>query len=240
MAKENIQQQFKIFLKPGAAKLNIIIPNELVPNPKNYIDTCNLHTKWSILVKKEILQHEFYTNNINVINCEISLELQILDKQVKQRKEPHTCQKCQNRNNPMYFLRNNLHPVWYEVSDSGEFIRDKDENKVPHFERPVELTRLSVAEKFLIRRGSNYVPSVHLSNGTFALKGHCVTFLQDISAMCNELPLRKETTVVFIQYIGNKDTSAVYPKSLRANRKNVLEALLWLKKHNLFYANVSM
>ncbi len=97
-----------------------------------------------------------------------------------------------------------------------------------------------MADKFLIRRCSNYVPSVHLSNGTFALKGHCVTFPQDISAMCNELPLWKETMVVFIRYIGNKGTSAVYPKSLRVNRKNVLQDLLWLKKHNPFYADVSI
>jgi hypothetical protein len=140
----------------------------------------------------------------------------------------------------MYFLRNNLHPVWYEVSDSGEFIRDKDENKVLHFERPVELTRLSMAEKFLIWTCLNCVPSVHLSNSTFALKGHCVTFPQDISAMCNELPLCKETMVVLIWYIGNKDTSAVYPKSSCVNRKNVLVALLWLKRHKPFYANVSI
>jgi hypothetical protein len=185
-AKENIQRQFKRFLKCGATKLNVIILTELVCNPKNYIDKCNLPTKQSILVKEKILQHEFYTNNINVIKCEICLELQVLDKQGKQRKESHTCQKCQDRKAPMYFLRNNLHPVWYEIYDSGEFIRDKDGNKVPHFERPVELTRLSMAEKFLIRRYSNYVPPVHLSNGTFALKGHCVTFPQDISAMCNE------------------------------------------------------
>jgi hypothetical protein len=191
-------------------------------------------------VKKEILQHEFYTNNINVIKCEICLELQILDKQVKQRKEPDTCQKCQNRKDPMYFLINNLHPVWYEVSDSREFIRDKDGNLVPHFERPVEFTRLSMAEKFLIRRCFNYDPSVRLSNGTFALKGHCATFPQDISATCNKLPLCKETMVVIIRYIGNKDTAAVYPKSLRVNRKNVLEALLWLKTHNPFYADVSI
>jgi hypothetical protein len=93
LAKENIQRGLKQFLTSGAAKLNIIIPTVLVPNPKNYIDKCNLPTKWSILVKEEILQHEFYTNNINVIKCEICLELQILDKQVKQRKEPLTCQK---------------------------------------------------------------------------------------------------------------------------------------------------
>jgi hypothetical protein len=127
--------------------LSIEIPTELKPNPNNYIDKCNLPTKQSILVKEEILQHDFYTNNIYVIKCEICLELQILDKQVKQRKEPHTCQKCQNRKDPMYFWRNNLHPVWYEVSNTGEFIRDKDGNKVLHFERPGELTRLSIELK---------------------------------------------------------------------------------------------
>ena len=62
------------------------------------------------------------------------------------------------------------------------------------------------------------------------MKGHCVTFPQDITHMCDELPNRKETILVFIRYIGNKDTSAVYPKSMRVNRRNVIKALLWLKK----------
>ncbi len=84
------------------------------------------------------------------------------------------------------------------------------------------------------------MPSIHLSNGTFALKGHCVTFPQDITEMCNELPLRKEAVVVFILYIGNKDTSAVYPKSLRVKEQNVLEALLWLKEHNAHYADITI
>jgi hypothetical protein len=97
-----------------------------------------------------------------------------------------------------------------------------------------------MAEKLLIQRCANFVPSIHLSNGTFALKGHCITFPQDITKMCNELPLRKEAVVVFICYIGNKDASAVYPKSLRVNKQNVLEALLWLKKHNAHYANITI
>ncbi len=178
--------------------------------------------------------------NLNVLKCELCLELLIVDREVQQTRKPYFCYKCHDRKDPMYFLKNNLHPVWYEVSDDEEFIRDKDGNRVPHFERPVELIKLSMAEKFLIRRCSNYVPLVHLSNGTFALKGHCVTFPQDISAMCNVLPLRKETMVEFIQYLGNKDTCAVYPKSLRVKRKNMLEALIWLKKHNPFYSNTSI
>jgi len=97
-----------------------------------------------------------------------------------------------------------------------------------------------MAEKCLIRRCSTYVPSVYLSNGVFALKGHCVTFPQDISEMCNELPLCKEAMVVFIRYLGNKNTTVVYPKSLQVNRRNVLDALLWLKSHNLLYSDISI
>ncbi len=78
----------------------------------------------------------------------------------------------------MYYLKNNLHPIWYEVSDVGAFVPDKDGNKVPRFDIPPELKRLSMTEKFLIQKCSNYVPLVHLSNGVFALKGHCVTFPQ--------------------------------------------------------------
>jgi hypothetical protein len=58
--------------------------------------------------------------------------------------------------------------------------------------------------------------------------------------MCDELLYRKESVLVFIRYIGNKDTFAVYPKSMRVNRQNIIEALLWLKKHNPHYKNVTI
>jgi hypothetical protein len=51
---------------------------------------------------------------------------------------------------------------------------------------------------------------------------------------------RKERVLVFIRYIGNKDTSTVYPKPMRANQRNIIEALLWLKKHNPRYKNVTI
>jgi hypothetical protein len=126
------------------------------------------------------------------------LECHIEDKQLKEGETTYICQKCQNRKDSKYFLRKNLHPDWYEVDDNGQFIKDKFGNKIPHFERLIELIKLIMAKKLLIQRCANYVPSVHLSNGTFALKGHCITFPQDITTMCNELPLRKATMVVFI------------------------------------------
>jgi hypothetical protein len=41
-------------------------------------------------------------------------------------------------------------------------------------------------------------------------------------------------------YIGNKNTSAVYPKSLRVNKQYVLKALLWLKNHNPHYVDITI
>ena len=238
IAKEQIERRYANYGKSSGIKLHLTIPTELVPHPINQTRIATLPTKRSVIVKEEILHHEFQMKNLTIRKCNTCLELVMIDRQTKHSGCLYTCKKCQKRKDPMYYLKNNLHPIWYEVSDDGSFVTDKHGNKVPRFDIPLELSRLSMAEKFLIRRCSNYVPSVHLSNGVFALKGHCVTFPQDISAMCNELPLRQESMVVFIRYLGNKDTSDVYPKSLRVNRKNVLDALLWLKKHNPLYSDI--
>ena len=45
LAKNNIEQRYKRFLKPGAVKLNIRIPTELVPTPKNYAEMASLPTQ---------------------------------------------------------------------------------------------------------------------------------------------------------------------------------------------------
>jgi hypothetical protein len=111
-----------------------------------------------------------------------------------------------------------MHPLWYEIEEDGSFGTDSNGKKIPQFDGSHKLLRLSIAEKLLIQRSASFVPSIHLSNGTFALKGHCITFPQDITNTCNKLPLRKEAVVLFIRYIGNKDTSAVYPKSLHVNK----------------------
>jgi hypothetical protein len=237
LAKINIERRYNRYADSGGIQLKIRIPTFLVPDPRKYSVQSSVPIQRRILVREEIINHEFDMKNINMQKCEICLELHMVD---GLRKTSYTCQKCYKRKDPMHYLSNNLHPVWYEVSEDGQFVKDVHGNKVPHFEIPLELKRLSMAEKFLIRRCSNYVPMVHLSNGVFALKGHCVTFPQDISEICNELPLRRESMVVFIRYLGNKNTTAVYPKSLRVNRQNVLNALLWLKRHNPLYSDISI
>ena len=131
--------------------LKIAIETDLVPNPKNYFNNAMRPTNCMILLKEETLKHEFYINSLNIKTCEICLECHIEDKQLKEEETTYVCQKCQNRKDPKYFLTNNLHAVWYEINDNGQFIKDKYGNKIPHFERPIELIRLSMAKKLLIR-----------------------------------------------------------------------------------------
>ena len=135
------------------------------------------------------------------------------------------CPICTKRKDLNFYTDNNLHPVWYLVDDIGNYVLDENGNKATQYNIPEELSCLSMYEKLLIRRCANFVPSVHLKNGVFGLKGHCVTFPQDITEMCDELPQQKDTLLTFIQNIGNKDTNAIFPTSLRVNHLKVLNAL---------------
>ncbi len=171
-----------------------------------------------ILVKEQTLEHKFITNNLNTVKCNVCLECHIQNNNLPDQVR-YTCKKCRKKKDNDYNLNNNLHPVWFEVNEVGSHKLDEAGKKIPHFEIPQELKRLTVVERLLIQRCATFVSSVHLFNGTFALKGHCVTFPQDNTQMCNELPHRKEQVLVFICYIGNKDTSAVYSKSIKSTDK---------------------
>ena len=95
-------------------------------------------------------------------------------------------------------------------------------------------------EKLLIQNGANFVPSIHLKNGVFGLSRHCITFSQDITKMCDELPQRRETLLTCIRSKGNKDTSPIFPTRFVVNRQKIVDALLWLKKHNTCYRNIKI
>ena len=150
------------------------------------------------------------------------------------------CGKCSDRKRPQHYLENNLHPVWYAKDEDGNDIVDRKGNRIPQFSIPKELKELSYAEQLLIRRYAPIIPSVHIHNGVYGSKGHCVAFPQDITGVCDELPRRKEAVVTFIRYIGNKDTTDVYPTMLKVNKKRTLAALVWLQKHNPLYKNIKI
>jgi hypothetical protein len=150
LAKKNIFLRYSRYKNSGAPMLKIAIKTDLVPNPKKYLNNDMRPTNCMILLKEETLKHEFYTNSLNIKKCEICLECHIEDKQLKEGETTYICQKCQNRKDPKYFLWNNFPPVWYEVDDNRQFSKVKYGNKIPHFEHPIELIKLSMAEKLLI------------------------------------------------------------------------------------------
>ena len=241
-AKTNIQSTYVRHIEANKARLkNFRVNTELVLDPRKYSRNSNLSppTNREIIVKEQILTFEQYMLSLNIFKCSICRECNI-DEKPPSDDPNYICKECRARKDPEYFLQNNLHPVWYLIDDNGDYVLDTNGDKVPQYHIPQELSCLSMYEKLLIRRCANFVPTFHLRNGVFGIKGHCVTFPQDITEMCDELPQKKDTIVTFIRNIGNKDTCSVFPTSLRVNRKKILDALLWLKKHNPFYGNIQI
>ncbi len=113
--QKNILLRYSRYENSGAPMLKIAIETDLVPSPKKYLNNAMRPSNRMILLKEETLEHEFYTNSLNIKKCEICLECHIEDKQSKEGETTYICQKCQSRKDTKYFLRNNLHPVWYEV-----------------------------------------------------------------------------------------------------------------------------
>ena len=239
--RRNIRRNYKTHVDAGKPVLNLRVATEFVLHPHKYGRgaTKQMPTLRERTAKEKILTFEQYMGSLNVFMCSVCLECRIKAKPCANDPK-YVCGSCKDRKDDRYYVDNNLHPVWYLIDDDGNYVLDEQGNRATQYHIPEELSCLTMYEKLLIRRCANFVPSVHLKNGVFGIKGHCVTFPQDITEMCDELPQKKDTLVTFIRNIGNKDTSAVFPTRLTVNRNRVITALKWLQKHNPFYANVNI
>ena len=144
-----------------------------------------------ILAREKILQFEHEMESLNMFMCTGCKECHIESKPATSDLT-YVCKACNKRKDPDYYINNNLHPVWYLVDDENNYVLDENGKRVVQYHIPEELACLSMYEKLLIRRCANFVPSVHLKNGIFGLKGHYVTFPQDITEMCDEFLQRKK------------------------------------------------
>jgi hypothetical protein len=67
-AKKNILLQYNQYLKTGAPRLTISIDVEIVPDPRKYSNSSKpMPSQREILVKEQILEHEFLTENLNIV-----------------------------------------------------------------------------------------------------------------------------------------------------------------------------
>jgi len=129
--KKNIILRYYRYVTTGAPRLSISIDVEIVPDPRKYAKSKQpMPTEREILVKEQILEHEFTTNNLNIVKCNVCLECHI-QKNVLPNHESYICKKCHTRKDPDYFMKNNLHPVWFEVNEDGSNKLDSSGKKIP-------------------------------------------------------------------------------------------------------------
>ena len=190
--------------------------------------------------REEILKFERKMFTFRVRTCVECKEnhLKETDNETSLTKE-YKCAPC-NRLQSGHYLSKNLHPVWYEHNDDGSLKFDGQGNRITRFDIPVVLSSLTIAEKLLIRRTAPYIPSVHLTNGTYGIKGHCIAFPQNISSVCNELPQKKETIVSFVRQMGNKNNTGMKLSCLKVRKRQVLDALKFLSLHHSGYKDITI
>jgi hypothetical protein len=93
---------------------------EIVLDPRKCANSKQpLPAKREILAKEKILEHEFITNNLNIVKCNVCLECHI-EQNVLPDHEKYICKKCHKRKDPDYFMKNNLQPIWFESTKMGQ------------------------------------------------------------------------------------------------------------------------
>ena len=108
MAKKNILLRYNRYVKTGAPRLTISIDVEIILDPRKYANSNKpMPSQKEILVKEQILEHKFITNNLNVVKCNVCLECHIQNN-VLPDQESYTCKKCRKRKDNDYNLNNKL------------------------------------------------------------------------------------------------------------------------------------
>ncbi|CAF1442322.1 unnamed protein product [Adineta steineri] len=115
---------------------------------------------------------------------------------------------------------------------------------------PVELQGLTIPEEKLIslhRHNSCIIklqsPFHSMATAQGALKGNCITFHQNTPNIVNSLPLRMvdlcdTLKVIFIE--ARPPERLQLKRVLTVRKKNIVEALRWLKKYNILYKNIDI
>ncbi|CAF1131021.1 unnamed protein product [Adineta ricciae] len=115
---------------------------------------------------------------------------------------------------------------------------------------PIELQGLTIPEEKLIslhRQNSCVIklqsPFHTSTTAQGALKGNCITFLQNTPNIVNSLPLTMEDLcdTLKVIFIGARPSQRIQLKRvLTVRKKKVAQALYWLKNNNIFYKNIEI
>ena len=115
---------------------------------------------------------------------------------------------------------------------------------------PDELQGLTIPEEKLIslyRHNSCIIklqsPFHSTTTAQTALKGNCITFLQNVPNIVNSLPLTLADLcdTLKVIFIGPRPPDRLHlRKVLTVRKKKIIAALQWLKKYNILYQNINI
>ena len=115
---------------------------------------------------------------------------------------------------------------------------------------PAELQALTIPEQKLISlyRHNSCIIKLHspfhsATTAQTALKGNCITFLQNVPNIVDSLPLSLDELcdTLKVIFIGARPPNRIQLKKvLTVRKKKIIQALQWLKKHNLLYQQVNI
>ena len=179
-------------------------------------------------VEKEISSFEKSMSQLSIHCCPCCRENKIenLDFRIIIKCNP-VCKDCKKKDRD-YYIKNDLHPIWYEHDYEGNIILDEKGKPFIHFNIPKELTDLTVPEKMLIRRYAPFRSQFHLK------------YQQDVTEVCDILPRTNISMVTLIRDIKQDKNTPTCKKEYRINRNKVISALYWLKRHHNGYKNIKI
>lgn len=115
---------------------------------------------------------------------------------------------------------------------------------------PTELQGLTIPEEKLIslyRHNSCIIklqsPFHSATTAQTALKGNCITFLQNVPNIVNSLPLALADLcdTLKVIFIGARPPDRLHLRRvLTVRKKKIIQALQWLKKNNALYQNINI
>lgn len=173
---------------------------------------------------KETYEFESKVQELKLAHCIICRQVRL-----GMQTTNNVCSRCNSSKTiPLFGHQNKALPIWMK----GDQVM---------YELPQELSHLSMAEKLLIQRVSPLVPVIHIKNGILGVRGHIVSFFQDISSIATVLPrLPSEVTIVKVVRDSKSRCGNQVKKVFTVNRRKVLSALVWLKKHNTLYKDIEI
>ena len=115
---------------------------------------------------------------------------------------------------------------------------------------PVELQGLTIPEQKLISlyRHNSCIIKLHspfhsTTTAQAALKGNCISFLQNVPNIVDSLPLTLDDLcdTLKVIFVGSRPPNRIHlRKVLTVRKKRIIQALQWLKKHNVLYQKVNI